>query len=168
MHIKAARDHKACVQSNLNRPADLRPDEMLIEQGGTDNDIHLVLSGSLNIVVNGRIVARRVPGDHVGEMAAIEPTQRRAASVIAIEETVVATISEPDLAELGAKYPEIYRCLAKELSRRFPFPAFLARVGLPAPAGPLLSHPDASLGTRVPDTVPAACAPGRRLSKRYW
>lgn len=94
------------------------PDEMLIEQGGADNDVHLVFTGSLNIVVNGRIVGKRGPGDHVGEMAAIEPAQRRSASVIAIEETVVATISEPDLAELGAKYPEIYRCIAKELARR--------------------------------------------------
>lgn len=94
------------------------PDEMLIEQGGADNDIHLVLTGSFNIVVNGRIVGTRSSGDHVGEMAAIEPTQRRAASVIAMEEAVVATLSEPDLAELGAKYPEIYRCIAKELARR--------------------------------------------------
>lgn len=96
----------------------LQPDELLIEQNGSDNDVHFVFSGTLNIVVNGRIVGRRSPGDHVGEMAAIEPTQRRAASVIAIEETVVATITEPDLAELGARYPEIYRCIARELARR--------------------------------------------------
>lgn len=96
----------------------LQPDELLIEQNGSDNDVHFVFSGTLNIVINGRIVARRSPGDHVGEMAAIEPTQRRAASAIAIEETIVATITEPDLAELGARYPEIYRCIARELARR--------------------------------------------------
>ena len=94
------------------------PDETLIEQGGTDNNVYLILTGSLNIVVNGRIVGQRSTGDHVGEMAAIEPTQRRAASVIAIEESVEATLSEPDLAELGTKYPEIYRCIARELARR--------------------------------------------------
>lgn len=96
----------------------LQPDELLIEQNGADNDVHLVFSGALNIVVNGRIVGRRGPGDHVGEMAAVEPTQRRAASAIASEETVVATITEADLAELGARYPEIYRCIARELARR--------------------------------------------------
>lgn len=94
------------------------PDETLIEQGGADNNVYLILTGSLNIVVNGRIVGKRSTGDHVGEMAAIEPTQRRAASVIAMEESVVATLSEPDLAELGTKYPEIYRCIARELARR--------------------------------------------------
>jgi predicted nucleotide-binding protein len=92
--------------------------EMLIEQNDTDNDIFLILAGAVKIVVNGRTVGRRVPNDHVGEMAAIEPTQKRAASVIALEESVVAAISEPQLAELGNTYPELYRCLARELARR--------------------------------------------------
>lgn len=72
----------------------LKTDELLIEQNGSDNDVYFVFFGALNIVVNGRIVGRRSSCDHVGEMAAIEPTQRRAASVIATEETVVATITE--------------------------------------------------------------------------
>lgn len=96
----------------------LRVGEALIEQNGTDNDLFMVLAGAVQVVVNGRVVGRRVPNDHVGEMAAIEPTQRRAASVVALEETVVAAISEPQLSELGNRYPELYRCLAKELARR--------------------------------------------------
>lgn len=92
--------------------------EKLIEQNGTDNDVFMVLAGAVQIVVNGRAVGRRGPNDHVGEMAAIEPTQKRAASVIALEESVVAAISEPQFAELGNTYPELYRCLAKELARR--------------------------------------------------
>lgn len=96
----------------------LRAGESLIEQGGTDNDVFMVLAGAVQIVVNGRVVGRRVPNDHVGEMAAIEPTQRRAATVIAVEDTVVGAISEPQLSDLGSRYPELYRCLAKELARR--------------------------------------------------
>lgn len=96
----------------------LRAGEALIEQNGTDNGMFMILAGSVHIVVNGRIVGCRVPGDHVGEMAAIEPIQRRAASVIAIEETVVAAITEPQLSEMGNRYPELYRCIAKELARR--------------------------------------------------
>lgn len=60
----------------------LRAGDKIIEQGAAGNDVFLILTGSLNIVVNGRIVGRRLPSDHVGEMAAIEPTQRRAASVL--------------------------------------------------------------------------------------
>jgi len=92
--------------------------ETLIEQGGVDNDIFLILVGSMNVVVNGRVVGRRFPNDHVGEMAAVEPTQQRAASIVATEDAVVAKLTENDLANFGLRYPEIYRCIAKELSRR--------------------------------------------------
>src|SRR5271157_354380 len=80
------------------------PGEVLIEQGGSENTIYLVLAGALNIVVNGRVVGRRAPNDHVGEMAAVEPTQKRSATVVAIEDTVVAELSEPELADLGTRY----------------------------------------------------------------
>ena len=77
------------------------PGEILIEQGGSDNAIYLVLAGAVNIVVNGRVVGRRAPNDHLGEMAAVVPAQKRSATVVAIEDTVVAELSEPDLADLG-------------------------------------------------------------------
>jgi CRP/FNR family transcriptional regulator, cyclic AMP receptor protein len=96
----------------------VRPGELLIEQGASDNDIFLILAGAFDIVVNGRIVGRRVAKDHVGEMAAVEPTQRRAASVVAAEEGVVAKLTEADLAKFASDYPEIYRSIAIELSRR--------------------------------------------------
>jgi CRP/FNR family cyclic AMP-dependent transcriptional regulator len=104
--------------ADMVRLRSLAAGEMLIEQNGTDNDVFMVLAGALQIIVNGRTVGRRGPNDHVGEMAAIEPTLKRAASVIALEASVVAAISEPQLAELGNTYPELYRCLAKELARR--------------------------------------------------
>jgi CRP/FNR family cyclic AMP-dependent transcriptional regulator len=104
--------------ADIVRLRSLAAGEMLIEQNGTDNDVFMVLTGTMQIIVNGRTVGRRGPNDHVGEMAAIEPIQKRAASVIAQEESVVAAISEPQLAELGNAYPELYRCLAKELARR--------------------------------------------------
>jgi len=94
------------------------PADMLIRQDESDNHVYLILSGSVNIVVNGRIVAMRGPNDHVGEMAAVEPAQKRSASVIAKEEVVVAKLTEPELAEIGTRYPEIYRYIAKELARR--------------------------------------------------
>jgi predicted nucleotide-binding protein len=51
-------------------------------------------------------------------MAAIQPTQRRSATVIALEDAVVLKMTEAQLADLGRRYPEIFRCLAKELARR--------------------------------------------------
>jgi len=92
--------------------------DVLIEQGGSDNHVYMILSGSVNIEVNGRVVALRGPNDSIGEMAAVEPIQKRSATVIAKEETVVAKLTEPELSEIGARYPEIYKFIAKELSRR--------------------------------------------------
>jgi predicted nucleotide-binding protein len=92
--------------------------EILIQQGAADNDVLFILSGSVNIVVNGRVVGRRFPGDSVGEMAAVEPTQPRAATVVATEDCVVAMLSEPELSKLGGRYSEIFRCIAREISRR--------------------------------------------------
>jgi CRP/FNR family cyclic AMP-dependent transcriptional regulator len=96
----------------------IHPGDVLIEQGGSDNDVYFILAGALDIFVNGRIVGRRGPNDHVGEMAAIELTQERAASVVAVEESVVAKLTEADFSRFGSRYPEIYRSIAKELSRR--------------------------------------------------
>jgi predicted nucleotide-binding protein len=92
--------------------------QRLIEQGGADNDVYFILAGKFDIVVNGRVVNRRTPNDHIGEMAAIEPTQKRAASVIAVEHSIVAKLPEQVLADVANRSPEIYRFIARELARR--------------------------------------------------
>jgi CRP/FNR family cyclic AMP-dependent transcriptional regulator len=90
----------------------------LIEQGGDDNYIYFILSGTFDVVVNGRTVAKRGPNDHVGEMAAIQPAQKRSASVIAADQAVVARLPEEAFAEIASRYPDMYRFIAQELSRR--------------------------------------------------
>jgi CRP/FNR family transcriptional regulator, cyclic AMP receptor protein len=90
----------------------------IIEQGAEDNDVYLIVAGALEILVNGRKVARRCVNDHVGEMAAIQPTQRRSATNIAIEKSVLCKLTEAQFSELGRRYPEIWRFIAKELARR--------------------------------------------------
>lgn len=94
------------------------PGDVLIEQGGIDNHVFLILAGSVNVVVNGRIVAVRGPNDSVGEMAAVEPIQKRSASIIALDDTVVAKVTEPEFSDIGDRFPEVYRRIAKDLARR--------------------------------------------------
>lgn len=91
---------------------------IVIEQGGRDNHVFLILAGAFDIVVNGKKVNKRQPCDHIGEMAAIQPSQIRSASVVATEDSVLLKISHPQLTALGKRHPEIYSTLAKELSRR--------------------------------------------------
>lgn len=90
----------------------------LIEQDASDNDAYLILSGTFDVVVNGRIIGRRLSGDCVGEMAAVEPIQRRSASIVAAEDSVVAKLTEQDLTNIASRYPHIWRNIASELARR--------------------------------------------------
>ena len=94
------------------------PGSTFITQGSADNDIYLILVGKVSIIVNGREKAQRRAGQHVGEMAAIDPSARRVASVVAIEQTVLARISEPAFSKLASKYPEVWRRLALEIADR--------------------------------------------------
>lgn len=92
--------------------------EIIIEQNGEDSDLIFILSGSVSIIVNGRQIAVRGRRDYIGEMSAIDPTQRRSATVIAIEPTLVAVLSEAHFSDLGTRYPDMYRHIARTLSRR--------------------------------------------------
>lgn len=92
--------------------------EKLIIQDNADNDIYFILAGRLSVVVNGREVAIRNSGQHVGEMVLIDPSARRSASVIAIEQTVVVKISETSFRSLAEEYPRIWQLIAVELADR--------------------------------------------------
>lgn len=92
--------------------------DAIIQQDFTDNDLYFIITGAFDIVVNATLIRRRFPGDSVGEMAAVEPIQKRSATVSAAEDSLVAKITEQQLSELGSRYPDIWRRMAKELSKR--------------------------------------------------
>ena len=96
----------------------IETDEELIAQEDADNDIYFILSGRLSIVVNGREVAIRNSGEHVGEMALIDPSAKRSASAIALEQTVIAKISEAAFRPLADKYPRVWQLTAIEICNR--------------------------------------------------
>lgn len=120
LESKLARGNQALAEAIADQAGLLafKPGEALIEQGGEDNQVYILITGSCDILVNGKVVNRRVAGDHVGEMAAIQPAQGRSATVRATEPVVAFQLEEPLFAQLAATYPEIYRTIAKELARR--------------------------------------------------
>lgn len=89
-----------------------------INQGDQTSDIFFIITGRVEIRVNGKIVANRFPGDHVGEMAAIEPSQPRAASVVPSETTVLLMVSEAEFSIIARQFPEMWRRIAAALARR--------------------------------------------------
>ena len=104
--------------ASIGELVDVEAGVTIIEQGNDDNDVYLIVAGSFDIVVNNRLVAKRFCNDHVGEMVAIQPAQRRSATVVARENAVVVKLPEPQFADLINKYPQIVRYIAKELARR--------------------------------------------------
>lgn len=118
-----------------------KPESAFITQGNADNDIYLILCGKVSIIVNDREKAQRRAGQHVGEMAAIDPSARRSADVVAIEQTVLARISEPAFSKLASTYPDLWRRLALELAER------LRQRGLDVP--PPNDQPHVFIGSSV-------------------
>ncbi|NTZ82015.1 cyclic nucleotide-binding domain-containing protein [Burkholderia metallica] len=92
--------------------------DVIIQQDATDNDLYFIITGAFDIIVNATPIRRRFPGDSVGEMAAVEPVQKRSATVSAAADSLVAKITEQQLSELGSRYPDMWRRMAKELSKR--------------------------------------------------
>jgi predicted nucleotide-binding protein len=97
---------------------ELKSSEVFIRENDSGNDVYFLLAGKVRIMVKGRLVNERNPGDHIGEMAAIDPSLPRSATCIADGQCLLAKISEASLAELANKYPDIWRNLAKELAQR--------------------------------------------------
>lgn len=97
---------------------EVNPGDVLITQGASENDIYMIFAGRVDILVNGRVVNQRQANDHVGEMAAVEPLQKRSATVLVTEAGVVAQLPEPVFAKFASQFPEMYRCIARELARR--------------------------------------------------
>ncbi len=94
------------------------PDEEFIKQDANDTDIYFIIAGKVSIRINGREVATRGTGDHVGEMAVIDPTARRSTSVVAIEKTVLAKVSEAHFTRIASEHSQLWRRLAVELGNR--------------------------------------------------
>jgi CRP-like cAMP-binding protein len=78
----------------------------------------LILSGMFSVTVMGRTVASRTAGEHVGEMAVVDPEARRSASVAAVTDSVVARITEPEFSALADRFPRLWRRIALELASR--------------------------------------------------
>ena len=60
----------------------------------------------------------RTANTHVGEMALIDPSATRAATLRPASKSVVAVVKGDDFANLAKEYADLWRCLALELSQR--------------------------------------------------
>jgi CRP/FNR family cyclic AMP-dependent transcriptional regulator len=125
--IEALRAHAIILQQDVTiatKVADrvtlheLSQGDVLIRQDDADNVLYFVVSGLFRVFVNGREIGERGVGQHLGEMAIIDPSSRRTATVAAAAASVVAKMSGADYLALANEHPEIWRTSALELCRR--------------------------------------------------
>jgi CRP-like cAMP-binding protein len=89
-----------------------------LTQGNSDNELYFILCGSVAVKVNGREVATRGAGEHLGEMALLDTTARRSATARTLEPTVVAKVAESKFTQIAQAYPDLWRRTAVALARR--------------------------------------------------
>ena len=94
------------------------PGDVVMQESGTDNDLCFVLAGVVSIRVLGREVGVRTAGQHVGEMALVDPSQMRSATVVAEGGVVIARLSERVFSALAESHSRLWRNVARELAHR--------------------------------------------------
>ena len=102
-----------CVEIEL-----FEPGCCIMEESAPDNDLHFILAGVVSIRVSVREIAVRTAGQHVGEMALLDPGEPRSASVVADGEVVTARISASAFAGLADSNPRLWRNVARVLAER--------------------------------------------------
>lgn len=112
----------AAAFSARARQINARKGQMLIAQGSDADEVYLITSGRVNISVfspNGRetILRDMGPGRLLGEMAAIG-SQPRSASVVVVEEAVLAMISASAFRTFLRDVPGAGYWLAMQLAAR--------------------------------------------------
>ena len=90
----------------------------LVRQQDPNNDIFLILRGAIKIEVNGRLIATRNAGTHVGELALVDPLQVRSATLVAEGPTVVFRIPEHKFSRVATRHPDLWRRIAVEIAKR--------------------------------------------------
>lgn len=93
-------------------------DKKVITQGEYTNDLYFILVGSFSLFIHDRYLYDRYASEIVGEMAAVEPSQKRSADVIAKEDSVVAKLTEEHFSKIAEQFPVLYKSIAKILAAR--------------------------------------------------
>jgi CRP/FNR family cyclic AMP-dependent transcriptional regulator len=89
-----------------------------IREGDDDNSLYFILMGRVSIRIHGREVAIRSAGWHVGELALIDAKEPRSASVVALENTVLARVTEGDFTQIADRHGRLWRRLAMDVADR--------------------------------------------------
>lgn len=90
----------------------------IIVEGGGDTDIFFLLVGSAVVVRGGYKGPKRMAGDSLGEMAALDIQSKRVATVVAAEPSVLARVTQPRFVEIANEHPKLWHSVAIQVTTR--------------------------------------------------
>jgi CRP-like cAMP-binding protein len=91
--------------------------EVLFETGEVGDAMFVIVSGQVEVVRGGSVIARLGEGECVGEMAALD-WEPRSATVRARVASQLVRLERNDLMDLLTDYPELVRSLSRVLVER--------------------------------------------------
>lgn len=92
--------------------------EVLIEQGAWDDELHFILAGEFELLINGQHKAVRQAGVHVGELAGVNAARPRSATLRALGDAMVLTVDAADAREIADKNPAVYKAMLEVAGER--------------------------------------------------
>ncbi len=96
---------------------DYQPLEHLTELGATGYEFIVILSGEVQVVIDGHVVAQLGPGDHVGEIALLDGSPRNA-RVVAKTAVRALLVESQEFRMLVDQVPSLDRKLLVSLTQR--------------------------------------------------
>lgn len=93
------------------------PGGMLAEEGEVGDELHIVIDGSIRVVLGGREIARRGVGEYVGEMAIVSD-QPRMASLVADGDTRTLTLDGSRFRRILRERPDVGLAVMRVLCDR--------------------------------------------------
>jgi CRP-like cAMP-binding protein len=88
-------------------------DEILIVDGAEDTDVYFILEGEAEVLIKNNRVAVRKSGDTIGEMAMVDPSAPRSATVKAMGNVIALKVTELEFTPIADEHPHLWRSIAK-------------------------------------------------------
>lgn len=95
--------------AKTGRIAEYERGDVLIEEGGWDNDVHFILAGEFEVIIKGQRKAVRGAGLHVGELAGLNHARQRTATLRATKQSLVLTVSAAEMEEIAGDDAEFWK-----------------------------------------------------------
>lgn len=138
--------------------------QTICEQGGDDDDVFFILTGEVSVFVNHQHIGTRASGTIVGEMAAVDPSARRSATLKAAGAVVTLKVSATEFLKAGGDSGPFWRRVAQLGFDRL---RMRARFHLPANPTPIMFVGSSVEGLPVAQELPA-CLQHDKVIVRPW